>query len=89
MGIFEQHCTQETRLRYPALYKPNKGAFSLTSFFIWIANSVFHSVILFWLPSWLCNFGVVWENGREGGYLVLGNFIYTVIKREIAIKSLF
>lgn len=78
MGIFERHCSQETRLRYPVLYKPNRDAFSLKLFFIWVANSVLHSIILFWFSMFLVNNGIVWENGREGGYLVLGNFIYTV-----------
>lgn len=37
-----------------------------------------HSVILFWMPMFSYQGDVIWSNGREGGYLVLGNMVYTV-----------
>lgn len=37
-----------------------------------------HSIILFWMPKYAYESGVVWGNGRDGGYLVMGNMVYTV-----------
>lgn len=37
-----------------------------------------HSIILFWMPKYAYEGDVVWSNGRDGGYLVLGNMVYTV-----------
>lgn len=37
-----------------------------------------HSIILYWMPMYAYYGDVIWSNGREGGYLVLGNMVYTV-----------
>ena len=37
-----------------------------------------HSTILFWMPKHAYEGDVIWGNGRDGGYLVLGNMVYTV-----------
>lgn len=37
-----------------------------------------HSMILFWMPMYAYYGDVIWSSGREGGYLVLGNMVYTV-----------
>lgn len=37
-----------------------------------------HSAILYWLPLFMCQGDILWMNGKEGGYLVLGNCVYTV-----------
>lgn len=47
-------------------------------FWIWIANALIHSSLLYWLPLMALKEGVIWTNGRDGGYLLLGNFVYTV-----------
>jgi phospholipid-transporting ATPase len=78
MGIFERQCSQDIRMKYPILYRQNKHAFTIKKFFLWVGNSIVHSIFLFWLSKWALGDGVVWGSGMEGGYLVLGNFIYTV-----------
>jgi hypothetical protein len=45
---------------------------------IWIGNALIHSIILYWMPMYSYFDGAVWGNGRDGGYLVLGNMVYTV-----------
>lgn len=37
-----------------------------------------HSVILYWMPMFAYYGDIIWSNGRDGGYLVLGNMVYTV-----------
>ena len=80
MGIFDRKCSQEMRMKYPQLYKPAYNSFGLKIFFLWVGNSILHSIMLFWLGRYLVGNGAVWESGRDGGYLVLGNFVYTVSK---------
>lgn len=41
-------------------------------------NALFHSALLYWLPLMALEQDVAWGNGRDGGYLLLGNFVYTV-----------
>lgn len=47
-------------------------------FWVWIINALIHSSLLYWLPLMALKQDVAWANGRDGGYLLLGNFVYTV-----------
>lgn len=80
LGLFDKICSAETTLKYPALYKPSQSAelFNVKVFWIWIINALVHSVLLFWLPMLAYDNEVIWGNGKSGGYLVLGNIVYTV-----------
>jgi magnesium-transporting ATPase (P-type) len=80
MGLFDKVCSAETMLKYPALYKPSQNAdlFNVRVFWVWILNSLGHSVLLYWLPLLAAENDVIWSNGREGGYLLLGNIVYSV-----------
>jgi phospholipid-transporting ATPase len=80
MGLFDKVCSAETMLKYPALYKPSQNAdlFNVKVFWVWILNSLGHSVLLYWLPLLAAENDVMWSNGRDGGYLVLGNIVYSV-----------
>ena len=80
MGLFDKVCSAETMLKYPALYKPSQNAdlFNVKVFWVWIINSLGHSVLLYWLPLLAAEKDVIWSNGREGGYLLLGNIVYSV-----------
>lgn len=80
MGLFDKICSAETMLKYPALYKPSQNAqlFNVKVFWIWIVNALIHSVMLFWLPMFAYQNDMIWVNGKSGGYLELGNLVYTV-----------
>lgn len=80
MGLFDKICSAETMLKYPALYKPSQNAqlFNVKVFWFWIANALIHSVMLFWLPMFAYENDIIWVNGKNGGYLELGNIVYTV-----------
>ena len=47
-------------------------------FWLWIINSLVHSVMLFWLSFGAITQDVAWSNGRDAGYLMFGNMVYTV-----------
>lgn len=84
MGLFDRNCSKDIRLKYPLLYRPAYDMFGLKMFFLWIGNSFLHSVLLFWLSWYLAGDGILWESGKEGGYLVVGNFVYTVRLLEMS-----
>lgn len=67
---------------YPKLYKPSQSGelFNVKVFWIWVTNGMLHSAILYWLPLFVCQHDILWMNGKEGGYLILGNCVYTVSK---------
>lgn len=75
-------------LKYPALYKPSQNAqlFNVKVFWFWIVNALIHSVMLFWLPMLAYEYDIIWINGKNGGYLELGNIVYTVSEQLINFK---
>ncbi|XP_070159746.1 probable phospholipid-transporting ATPase IA isoform X7 [Polyergus mexicanus] len=90
MGLFDKVCSAETRLAHPALYatKNNGDSFlSIRIFWIWITNALFHSALLYWLPLMALKQDVAWGNGRDGGYLLLGNFVYTYVVVTVCAKA--
>lgn len=86
MGIFDIVCTANTRLKFPQLYSQTLDTFNVRIFWIWVLNALFHSFLLFWICMFALKHEVVWSNGKEGGYLLMGNFIYTVSKTVLFLK---
>ena len=80
MGIFDKVCSAEMMLQYPKLYSPSQNGehLNVRVFWGWIIVAIIHSVILYWLPMLMCQHDVLWGNGLDQSYLVLGNFVYTV-----------
>jgi len=89
MGLFDQYCTADTRMRHPSLYQSSQRSehFNHRIFWLWIANSIAHSMILFWLPMWGFSEGVVWSNGHNGDYLVIGNIVYSFVVVTVSCKA--
>lgn len=80
MGLFDKACSDEVMMTHPKLYKPSQNGqlFNVKVFWLWVVNGMIHSAILFWLPLFICKHDILWMNGKDGGYLVVGNFVYTV-----------
>ncbi|XP_072942053.1 probable phospholipid-transporting ATPase IA isoform X3 [Epargyreus clarus] len=89
IGLFDKLCSPEIMLRHPVLYIPSQQGllFNVRVFWVWAVNALLHSVLLFWLPALLADHHVLWPNGRDGGYLVLGNFIYTYVVATVCLKA--
>ncbi|XP_048511424.1 probable phospholipid-transporting ATPase IA isoform X3 [Athalia rosae] len=90
MGLFDKVCTAETHLAYPRLYHAHNASdsmFNFRVFWMWIINALFHSALLYWLPLLALQQDVIWNNGRDGGYLVLGNFVYTYVVVTVCAKA--
>ena len=89
IGLFDQNCTEQNRLRYPALYREtqNSAFFNHKIFWKWILNAIVHSAILFWLPMFTYDTGVVWQSGKNGDYLVVGNIVYSCVMVTVCLKA--
>jgi len=89
LGLFDKNCTAKTRETYPSLYHSSQQSemFNHREFWKWIANSIFHSIILFWVPMGAMKHGVTWESGHSDGYLVLGNTVYTLVVVTTCLKA--
>ncbi|XP_025986710.2 probable phospholipid-transporting ATPase IA isoform X10 [Solenopsis invicta] len=90
MGLFDKVCSAETHLAHPGLYatKNNGGSsFNIKVFWVWIINALIHSSLLYWLPLMALKQDVAWANGRDGGYLLLGNFVYTYVVVTVCAKA--
>nr|XP_029712711.1 probable phospholipid-transporting ATPase IA isoform X6 [Aedes albopictus] len=89
MGLFDKVTSAEQMLKEPRLYEPSQSAqlFNVKVFWYWIFNALVHSVILYWLPMFSYQGDVIWGNGRDGGYLVLGNIVYTYVVVTVCLKA--
>ncbi|XP_048517503.1 probable phospholipid-transporting ATPase IA isoform X3 [Dendroctonus ponderosae] len=89
MGLFDKSCSAEKMISYPQLYKPSQSGelFNIKVFWMWIINSLVHSALLFWLPVLATQHDVLWINGKEGGYLVIGNAVYTYVVVTVCLKA--
>ncbi|CAG0894831.1 unnamed protein product [Cyprideis torosa] len=89
LGLFDRICSAETMLKYPGLYKMSQDSetFNVKTFWFWVINSILHSILLFWLPASAMSHDVAWGNGRDGGYLMLGNMVYTYVVVTVCLKA--
>ena len=91
IGIFDKISSDKTMLKCPELYKTSQDEklFNTKVFWFWIFNALIHSVLIYWITLFICEDGILWQNGHEGGYLVMGNFVYTVSKIIIIFSRTF
>ncbi|XP_037069797.1 probable phospholipid-transporting ATPase IA isoform X3 [Pollicipes pollicipes] len=89
MGFIDRSCSAETRMKYPQLYKTSQQGqlFSVQVFWLWIINALVHSVMLFWLSFGAMEQDVAWSSGRNAGYLMLGNMVYTYVVVTVSLKA--
>ncbi|XP_050561376.1 probable phospholipid-transporting ATPase IA isoform X4 [Spodoptera frugiperda] len=89
IGLFDKLCSPEIMLRHPVLYVPSQQGllFNVRVFWVWAVNSILHSVLLFWLPMLMVSHDIVWPNGKDGGYLLMGNIIYTYVVLTVCLKA--
>ncbi|KAG5679223.1 hypothetical protein PVAND_008805 [Polypedilum vanderplanki] len=89
IGIFDKVYSAETLFRNPKIYETFQSArlFNVKVFWIWIGNALIHSVILYWMPMFSYFGDVIWKEGRDGGYLVLGNMVYTYVVVTVCLKA--
>ncbi|XP_035204771.1 phospholipid-transporting ATPase IA-like, partial [Stegodyphus dumicola] len=89
IGLFDRTCSAETMLKFPALYKTSQSSefFNVQVFWVWIFDSIAHSILLFWLTYLSIDHDIVWSSGKDGGYLVFGNIVYTFVVVTVCLKA--
>lgn len=95
LGLFDRPVNASRLLALPSLYYSlHRRAFVLTvffflwrnflqKFFLWIGLAILHSILLFIFCRAFLIDGIVWSNGREAGWLMLGNTAYTVSMTQL------
>ncbi|KAL2422007.1 Phospholipid-transporting ATPase DRS2 [Exophiala dermatitidis] len=81
MGIFDQFISARLLDRYPQLYQlTQKGVFfRMHSFWSWVANGFYHSIIAYIFSSYFFYDDLVLSNGKIGGHWLWGTSTYTAI----------
>lgn len=80
VGIFDQFISARLLDRYPQLYQlSQKGVFfKMHSFFGWVANGFYHSLIIYYFTMAFFWLDGPESNGQPAGHWVWGTTIYTV-----------
>ena len=81
MGIFDQFISARLLDRYPQLYQlGQKGTFfRMHSFFAWILNGFYHSLLAFILSGLVFYDDLHMGDGKIGGHWVWGTSLYTAV----------
>ncbi|KAF8849370.1 P-type ATPase-like protein [Acephala macrosclerotiorum] len=89
MGIFDQFISARLLDRYPQLYQlgQKNTFFKMHSFFSWVANGFYHSLILY-----ICSEGIWWldlpqSDGKTAGHWVWGTALYTAVLATVLGKA--
>ncbi|XP_047480073.1 probable phospholipid-transporting ATPase IA isoform X2 [Penaeus chinensis] len=89
MGIFDRSCSAETRMKYPELYRESQSGshFNWKVFVWWVWLALVHSVMVFVLPYLAMTQDVAWGHGLAGGYLMVGNMVYSYVVVTVCLKA--
>lgn len=89
IGLFDRLCSAEVIMKNPTLYKDSQQGlfFNVKVFWVWIGNSILHSVILFWFTVLTLRQDVAFIDGKVGDYLFMGNFVYTYVVVTVCLKA--
>ncbi|KAL1964982.1 hypothetical protein VTN77DRAFT_6182 [Rasamsonia byssochlamydoides] len=81
MGIVDQFISARLLDRYPQLYQlGQKGVFfKMHSFWSWIANGFFHSLVAYVLSELIFYDDLPMQNGMTAGHWVWGTCLYTAV----------
>ncbi|THX38366.1 phospholipid-translocating P-type ATPase [Aureobasidium pullulans] len=79
LGIFDQYVSARLLDRYPQLYQlSQKGVFfRMHSFFSWVANGFYHSLILYFVSELIWLYDLPQSDGKIAGHWVWGTALYT------------
>ena len=76
-------------MQQPKLYMATQRGqfFNNRVFWKWMGNAIVHSLVLYFVPMMAYERGVIWRNGGSGGYLVLGNIVYSCVMITVSFKA--
>lgn len=89
MGIFDQFISARLLDRYPQLYRLGQDStfFRMHSFFAWIANGFYHSLILYFASVFIWQYDLPQSDGKVAGHWVWGTGLYTAVLATVLGKA--
>ncbi|KAJ5770566.1 uncharacterized protein N7511_002617 [Penicillium nucicola] len=89
MGIFDQYISARLLDRYPQLYRLGQEGqfFRKHSFWAWILNGFFHSLILYILSQLIYFWDLPMADGKVAGHWVWGEALYTAVLATVLGKA--
>lgn len=89
IGLFDITCSAEKRMKNPKLYHGTQRSdfFNNKLAFQWLALSIFHSLVVYFVPVAFHGYGIIWQNGFNADYLTLGNIVYSCIILTVNFKA--
>ncbi|KAH6575423.1 hypothetical protein BASA62_001894 [Batrachochytrium salamandrivorans] len=89
IGVFDQFLNSKMLDRYPQLYHlgQTNEFYNNYTFWSWIANSFFHSLVMYYGLTYVYGEGSMMADGRVANNWVLGEMIYTADLITITIKA--
>ncbi|KAL1916326.1 uncharacterized protein VTP21DRAFT_5943 [Calcarisporiella thermophila] len=89
IGVFDQYVNARMLDKYPQMYTlgHSNEFFNQKRFFGWLANAVFHSLILFFCGYLAFNDDLVLPGGYIGGHYIAGTIIFTSILMTLLLKG--
>ncbi len=89
MGIFDQFISARLLDRYPQLYRLGQSGahFKMHSFFSWVANGFYHSLILYWASVYIWRWDLPQPDGKTAGHWVWGTGLYTAVLATVLGKA--
>jgi len=90
IGIFDRPFAKEVMYDNPSLYKTTQTSIDFNSVVFWkmVMNALYHSALLFFLPTFVFGEGSLLPSGKMHGYLFLGNFVFTYVVITVSLKAL-
>lgn len=89
IGIFDQYVSARMLDRYPQLYRLGQTSefYNHATFWAWIANSFFHSLVMFYCMSGIYGEAAMLADGRIATNWLFGQMVYTTDLITITIKA--
>lgn len=89
LSDFDRTVSSDSMLKYPKLYKASQNAeiYNTKVFWMWIAASVYHSLLLFYLPCFMLKHEGPFSDGTLVGEWFLGNVVYTLVVITVCLKA--
>ncbi|KAJ3105015.1 hypothetical protein HDU97_008623 [Phlyctochytrium planicorne] len=89
IGIFDQYVNSRMLDRYPQLYRIGQRSefYNNQAFWGWIANSFFHSMLMYYSFAAIYGDSTVLESGRGASNWLLGAMVYTTDLLTITWKA--
>ncbi|RPB02219.1 phospholipid-translocating P-type ATPase [Choiromyces venosus 120613-1] len=89
MGVFDQFISARLLDRYPQLYQlGQKGVFfKQTSFWAWLVNGFYHSLILYIVSELIFLFDHPQADGKPAGHWLWGTALYTAVLATVLGKA--